>query len=85
MISVWMCFLLLLVCSENKAMAASKAPDELLNWRDIRKMKLLMEGRSRINETSTVSTVVIQRGTGRHELRWLQDPQIMEGERERMA
>ena len=31
---------MLLVCSKNKAMAASKAPDELLNWRDIQKMKL---------------------------------------------
>ena len=28
------------LCPENKAMAASKAPGELLNWRDIQKMKL---------------------------------------------
>ena len=60
-------------------MAASKAPGEVLNWRDIQKMKLSW----RVNETSTASAVVIQRGAGRHELRWLQDPQIMEGERER--
>ena len=27
-------------CSENKEIAASKAPGELLNWGDIQKMKL---------------------------------------------
>ena len=39
-----------------------------------------------IDEADSSSAGVIQRGTGRHELRWLQDPQIMEGdlrERER--
>ena len=39
-----------------------------------------------IDEAAASSAGVIQRGTGRHELRWLQDPQIMEGdlrERER--
>ena len=28
------------MCLENKEIAASKAPDELLNWGDIQKMKL---------------------------------------------
>mgnify|MGYP000058231868 CR=1 FL=1 len=34
-----------------------------------------------IDEAAASSAGVIQSGTGRHELRWLQDPQIMEGER----
>ena len=28
------------ICSENKEIAASKAPGELLNWGDIQRMKL---------------------------------------------
>ena len=37
-----------------------------------------------IDEANTAGAGVIQSGTGgRHKLRWLQDPQIMEGERER--
>ena len=33
-----------------------------------------------IDAAAASSAGVIQRGTGRHELPWLQDPQIMEGD-----
>ena len=39
-----------------------------------------MESDSGIDEAGAASAVSIQRGTGRHELPWLQDPQIMEGD-----
>ena len=73
-------FMFLVVLREQGG-RCKQSPRRAFELGGYREDEAFMEGHSGIDEAGAASAVGIQRGTeGRHELRWVHDPQIMEGE-----